>query len=72
MEKQLQDLITEQANALINAPMTYEGAKKVAQAWLDAVGTDAEAEGPRKKHQRSRWPLLRLPSLRRLRSHPQQ
>ncbi|MDO4922999.1 MAG: molecular chaperone Hsp90 [Peptococcaceae bacterium] len=48
MEKQLQALITEQANALIAAPMTYEGAKKVAQEWLDAVGTDAEAEATKK------------------------
>lgn len=48
MEKQLQALITEQANALIAASMTYEGAKKVAQEWLDAVGTDAEAEATKK------------------------
>lgn len=44
MKKEVQDYIVEKTNALINAPSCSQEAKDAAKAWLDAVGTDKEAE----------------------------
>lgn len=38
-----QDTMVQTVQSMIAAQSCYEGLKKVGQAWLDAVGTDAEA-----------------------------
>lgn len=44
MEKAMLDYVAEKARALLEAPTCSAEAKAAAQAWLDAVGTDREAE----------------------------
>lgn len=44
MNKEILDFVVEQTNALINAPSCSKEAKDAAEAWLKAVGTDAQAE----------------------------
>lgn len=48
MKQETLDLITRSTNALIAAPTCSAEAKEAAQAWLDAVGTDREAEETKK------------------------
>ena len=40
-------IVMEKVKELINAPTCCQEAKEAAQAWLDAVGTDREAEKAR-------------------------
>ncbi len=44
MKKELQEYVTEKTNDLIQAPSCCPEAKAAAQAWLNARGTDKEAE----------------------------
>lgn len=44
MEKQVLDVVVEETKALMNAKTCCEDAKNAAAAWLDAVGTEKEAE----------------------------
>lgn len=44
MEQNLRDYISEKVKALINAPSCCAEAKAAGQNWLDAIGTDKEAE----------------------------
>lgn len=44
MEKQVFDVIVEESHALINAKTCCEDAKNAAKAWLDAAGTEKEAQ----------------------------
>ena len=44
MEKSVLDFVTEKTHALIDAPTCSSETKAAAKAWLDAVGTDREAE----------------------------
>lgn len=48
MDKQILDFVVEQTHALMAAPSYSQEAKAAAQAWLDAVGTDREAEETKK------------------------
>ena len=48
MDKNVLDYIVGKTNDLMGAPSCSGEAKAAAQAWLDAVGTDREAEGTRK------------------------
>ena len=48
MDKQILDFVVEQTHALMAAPSRSQEAKAAAQAWLDAVGTDREAEETKK------------------------
>lgn len=48
MDKQILDFVVEQTHALMAAPSCSQGAKAAAQAWLNAVGTDREAEETKK------------------------
>lgn len=44
MEKELLNYVSEKSRELINAATCSAEAKAAAQAWLDAAGTDREAE----------------------------
>ncbi len=44
MEKTLVEFLIEKTNALMNSVTCCKELKEVAQAWLDAVGTDKEKE----------------------------
>lgn len=44
MEKKILDILVEESKVLMNAQTCCEDAKNAAQAWLDAVGTEKEAE----------------------------
>ena len=44
MEKSVLDFVTEKTRALMDAPTCSSETKAAAKAWLDAVGTDREAE----------------------------
>ena len=44
MEKNVLDYVVEKTKELIAAPSCSQEAKEAAQAWLDAVGTEKEAE----------------------------
>lgn len=48
MTNELRTYLTEQVNALKNAPSCCAEAKAVCREWLDAVGTDKEAETTKK------------------------
>lgn len=48
MEKQILDFVTEKTRELMGAATCSREAKGAAQSWLDAVGTDREAEETRK------------------------
>ncbi len=48
MTKDIQEYVTEQTKALMAAPSCCQEAKDAAQAWLDALGTPAEAEETKK------------------------
>lgn len=48
MEKQILDFVVEQTHALMDSFSCSKEAKAAAQAWLDAVGTDREAEETKK------------------------
>lgn len=48
MTNELRTYLTEQVNALKNAPSCCSEAKAVCREWLDAVGTDKEAETTKK------------------------
>ncbi len=44
MENETRNFIAEQVNALISAPSCCKEAKAAGQAWLEAMGTDNEAQ----------------------------
>ena len=48
MEKEILTFVQENTHDLMNAASCYAGLKEAAQAWLDAVGTDKEAEMTKK------------------------
>ena len=48
MKKEVLDYVVEKTNDLINAASCSKEAKEAAQAWLDAVGTEGEAEETKK------------------------
>lgn len=48
MTKELKDYMTEQVNALMNAFSCCAEAKAACKEWLEAVGTDKEAEATKK------------------------
>ena len=48
MKKEVLDYVVEQTHALMNAASCSREAKDAAQAWLDAVGTENQAEEPKK------------------------
>lgn len=48
MNKQVLDYVIEKTNELMNAATCSKEAKDAAQAWLDAVGTEKEAEETKK------------------------
>ena len=48
MEKEILTFVQENTHDLMNAASCYAGFKEAAQAWLDAVGTDKEAEMTKK------------------------
>lgn len=48
MKKEVLDFVAEKSKELMAAPSCSQEAKDAAQAWLDAVGTDSEAEETRK------------------------
>lgn len=48
MDKNVLDFVVEQTQVLINAHTCSGETRAAAQAWLDAVGTDAEAEETKK------------------------
>lgn len=48
MTNELRTYLTEQVNALKNAPSCCAEAKAVCAEWLEAVGTDKEAEMTKK------------------------
>lgn len=48
MEKTILDFVMEQTHALMAAPSCSKEAKAAAEAWLSAVGTEAEAEATQK------------------------
>lgn len=47
MNQNVRDYVTEKVNELLNAPSCCAEAKAAAQNWLDAVGTDREADASR-------------------------
>lgn len=47
MNQNVRDFVTEKVNELLNAPSCCAEAKAAAQNWLDAVGTDKEADASR-------------------------
>lgn len=48
MNKEVLNYVIEKTNELINAPSCSAEAKNAAKAWLDAVGTENEAEETKK------------------------
>ena len=48
MKKEVVDYVVDQTHALMNAASCSREAKDAAQAWLDAVGTENEAEETKK------------------------
>lgn len=44
MEQNVKDFVSEKLKEMMNAPSCCADAKEAAQNWLDAVGTDKEAE----------------------------
>ena len=48
MENEIRQFVTEKTRDLINAPSCSAEAKAAAQAWLDAAGTEKEAEETRR------------------------
>ncbi len=48
MNKEVLDYVVEKSHELMNASSCSAEAKAAAQAWLDAVGTDQEAEETKK------------------------
>lgn len=48
MDREVLNYVTEKTEALINASSCSSEAKAAAQAWLDAVGTETEAEETKK------------------------
>lgn len=48
MDKKVLDFVVEQTQVLINAHTCSSETRAAAQAWLDAVGTDTEAEETKK------------------------
>ena len=48
MNQGVKDYVAEKVKALINASSCCAEAKEVGQAWLDAMGTDKEAEQTKK------------------------
>lgn len=48
MEKNVLNFVVDETKKLINAASCSKEAKAAAQAWLDAVGTDKEAEETKK------------------------
>ena len=48
MDKQVLDFVIEKTNALIAAPSCCKEAREAAQSWLNAVGTEREAEETQK------------------------
>lgn len=47
MNQNVRDYVTEKVNELLNAPSCCAEAKAAAQNWLDAAGTDKEADASR-------------------------
>ena len=48
MDQKILDYVVEKTHELINAPSCSSEAKSAAQAWLDAIGTEKEAEETKK------------------------
>lgn len=48
MKKEVMDYVVEKTHELMAAPSCSKEAKDAAQAWLDAVGTEREAEETKK------------------------
>ncbi|MEY8338233.1 molecular chaperone Hsp90 [Lachnospiraceae bacterium 62-35] len=48
MDKNVKDFVIQRVKELMNAPSCCEEAKTAAQNWLDAVGTEDEAEQTQK------------------------
>ena len=48
MNREVKDYVTEKTHELMEAHSCSREAKEAAQAWLDAVGTEGEAEETRK------------------------
>ena len=48
MNQNVKDYVTEKVKELLNAPSCCAEAKAAAQNWLDAAGTDTEAEASRR------------------------
>lgn len=48
MDKEVLDYVVEKTHELMSAPSCSSEAKTAAQTWLDAVGTEKEAEETRK------------------------
>ena len=48
MTQDVRDYVIEKSKALMEAPTCSQEAKDAAQAWLDAAGTDREAEKTKK------------------------
>ena len=48
MKQEVRDYVIEKSKELMEAPTCSEEAKAAAQAWLDAAGTDREAEETKK------------------------
>lgn len=48
MDKELLSYVIEKTHELINAPSCSSEARTAAQAWLDAIGTEKEAEETKK------------------------
>lgn len=48
MTQDVRDYVIEKSKALMEAPTCSQEAKDAAQAWLDAAGTDREAEETKK------------------------
>lgn len=47
MNAEVKEFVTQKVNELIAAPSCCAEAKEIAQNWLDALGTDKEAEATR-------------------------
>lgn len=47
MNAEVKEFVTQKVNELIAAPSCCAEAKEIAQNWLDALGTDKEAEAAR-------------------------
>ena len=48
MTQDVRDYVIEKSKALMEAPTFSQESKDAAQAWLDAAGTDSEAEETKK------------------------